>query len=387
MRILYLHQYFRTPKEGGALRSYYLSTALVQAGHTVQLITAYNGDSYKIENVEGVIVHYLPVPYQNQFGFFKRVLAFLKFSFQSTQLALRLPKPDLCFATSTPLTIGIPAFLLKKFRKVPYYFEVRDLWPEAPIQLGIIRNGLLKTLLFWAEKVLYRNAKKIIALSPGMVEGVKKQVPNASVSLIPNIADCAFYQPNYSERKQFEEPFQISYFGTLGKANQLEFLLKAAEACQNAGLKQVKFVIAGTGAEETELKNLADRLNLQNVRFTGHLTRSEVLELLQNSHATYTSFAEIPVLETNSPNKFFDSLAAGKLCIVNTKGWLKELVEENASGFYANPNDPAVFTRKLLPFLKNPELLDTAQQNARMLAETEFSRELLSRKFTDLFEV
>lgn len=385
MRILYLHQYFRTPEEGGALRSYYLSQALLQAGHTVELITAWNGPAYKTLWVEGLKVHYLPIPYANKFGFLARLRAFLQFSYQSTKLAFSLPNPDLCFTTSTPLTIGLPAWLLKKFRGVPYYFEVRDLWPEAPVQLGFIRNPVLKKLLFWAEKVLYRNATKIIALSPGMVAGVKKQEKRVPVHLIPNLADCIYYQPVFRQRQHPSEPFHICYIGTLGKANRLAFLLEAAAALQRAGLEQVNFTLAGTGAEENALKEMAQKLQLKNVTFAGHLTRSQVQQLLQRADATYTSFDQIPVLETNSPNKFFDGLAAGKLSIVNTRGWLQELVEENNCGFYADPLNPGDFVARLRPFIQDPALLKSYQQNARHLAESQFSRTLLGQAFVQLF--
>lgn len=385
MKILYLHQYFRTPVEGGALRSYYLSQALIQAGHEVELITAYNGEVYKISQVEGVTVHYLPIAYRNDFGFLARILAFLKFSVKSIWLAFKLKNIDLCFATSTPLTVGLPALLLKKFRKVPYYFEVRDLWPEAPIQLGVIQNSFLKTVLIWFEKLLYKNAEKIIALSPGMVAGIQKYNLQKPVYLIPNIADCQFYQPAYSERTDSNEPFIISYLGTLGRANRVEYLLNVAKVCLEARLNQVQFIIAGTGADAEKLKAFVKDQNLVNVQFAGQLTRAEIAGLLQRSHATYTSFDQIPVLETNSPNKFFDSLAAGKLTIVNTQGWLQELVAQNACGFYADPEKPSVFVQQLLPFLTDNNHLRTYQQNARKLAETEFSRELLSRKFIQLF--
>ena len=385
MKILYLHQYFRKPEEGGALRSYYLSSALVKAGHEVELITAYNGETYRTETVEGVKVHYLPIAYDNRFGFTARINAFLKFSWQSTRLAFKIKDVAVCFATSTPLTIGIPALLLKKLRGIPYIFEVRDLWPEAPVQLGFIRNKMLKTLLFWFEKVFYRNACKIVALSPGMVAGVKKYNLPVPVFIIPNIADCRFYRPVYTKRISESEPFIISYVGTLGRTNRVDFLLDIANHCVEENLKQVKFIIAGSGAEAQYLKQKAQQLQLTNVVFAGHLNREQVLELLDRSAATYTSFDQIPVLETNSPNKFFDSLAAGKLCLVNTEGWLKELVEKNQCGFYADPSQPAVFVQKLLPFLKDLSLLNTFQQNARTLAETEFSREKLSREFVALF--
>ncbi|MFC5270564.1 glycosyltransferase family 4 protein [Adhaeribacter terreus] len=385
MRILYLHQYFRKPSEGGALRSYYLSSALAKAGHEVELITAYNGKTYKTETIAGVNVHYLPVAYDNRFGFPARIKAFLKFSWQSTRLAFKLENIDVCFATSTPLTIGIPALLLKKFRGTPYIFEVRDLWPEAPVQLGYIRNELLKTVLFWFEKLLYRNAAKIVALSPGMVAGVKKYKLPVPVFLIPNIADCQFFQPVFTEKISTLEPFIISYLGTLGRANRVDFLLDIARICQEKNLQQVKFIIAGSGAESRHLKQKAQKLNLHNVEFAGHFNRKQVQKLLNRSAATYTSFDKIPVLQTNSPNKFFDSLAAGKLCLVNTNGWLQDLVEKNNCGFYADPHQPAVFVQKLLPFLTDATFLKTCQQNARNLAEQEFSREKLSRQFVSLF--
>lgn len=386
MKIIYLHQYFKTPSEGGALRSYYLSQALVQAGHSVELITSYNGAHYKIENVEGVTVHYLPVPYSNKLGFAGRIKAFLKFGWLSSRLAFKIKNADVCFATSTPLTIGIPALLLKKLRGIPYYFEVRDLWPEAPVQLGFIRNRFLKSVLYGLEKLLYRNAAHIVALSPGMVSGVKRYRLQTPVHLIPNIADCTFYRPDFTNIPSPEKPFIIAYIGTLGRANRVGFLLDIAKVCLEADLTRIQFIIAGSGAETEVLKERAAKEELTNVTFREHLTRQQVRELLQQAAATYTSFDTVPVLETNSPNKFFDGLAAGKLSIVNTHGWLQELVETHSCGFYLNPEEPEAFPDKILPFLKDPVLLREYQKNARRLAEKEFLRGKLSVQFVRLFQ-
>jgi glycosyltransferase involved in cell wall biosynthesis len=386
MRILYLHQYFRKPSEGGALRSYYLSKALVHAGHTVELITSWNGNDNKTATVEGINVHYLPVAYENKFGVAARLMAFFRFGWQSAKLAFNLGKFDLCFATSTPLTIGIPALLLKKLKGTPYYFEVRDLWPEAPIQLGYIKNPIVKRLLTRLEKVLYCNAAKIIALSPGMVAGIKKHEPAAPVYLIPNMADCEFFHSNFTELNSKSDSFLVAYTGTLGRANRVESLLEIALACQEKQLSQIRFVIAGSGAEAEKLQLKAKALQLNNVEFTGQLNRNEIRDLLNRAAATFTSFDTFPVLETNSPNKFFDSLAAGKLTIVNTKGWLRELVEENYCGFYTEPRLPETFTEKIIPFLENNSLLRQYQQNARKLAESRFSRKKLTEEFVALFK-
>ncbi|PRY07855.1 glycosyltransferase involved in cell wall biosynthesis [Pontibacter ummariensis] len=386
MKILYIHQYFRTPEQGGGLRSYYLSKALVQAGHQVEMITAYEGDSYYTACVEGIKVHYLPIPYSNNFGFSRRVLAFLRYTLQSIWLALKVKGVDLCYITSTPLTVGLVALAVKKLKGTPYYFEVRDLWPEGPVQLGFIRNKLLQRLLYTFERYIYKQAEKVVALSPGMARGVRPYVSPGKVAVIPNMADCSFFTSKSPLRHSLEEPFVVCYTGAIGLANHLEYLLDVAQACLQHHLPQVQFLIAGEGAMEDRLKEKAQALGLHNITWLGYLNKMEIRELLSSAHATYTSFAPFPILETNSPNKFFDSLAAAKLTIVNTKGWLKEMVEEHGCGFYADPQEPASFVQQLKPYLAQPCLLVKAQHQARELAKTEFARAILSQRFLDYIE-
>jgi glycosyltransferase involved in cell wall biosynthesis len=162
-------------------------------------------------------------------------------------------------------------------------------------------------------------------------------------------------------------------------------LLAVAAACLAQNLWQVNFIIAGAGAEADKLKELARQQNLANITWAGTLNREQVKAQLAAAHATYTSFDTQPVLRTTSPNKFFDSLAAGKLTIVNTQGWLKDLVEQHNCGFYAAPDSPEDFIRQLLPYLQQPQLLQQAQQNARKLAESNFSRERITQQFLQLF--
>jgi glycosyltransferase involved in cell wall biosynthesis len=385
MNILYIHQYFRKPALGGALRSYYLAKALVNAGHSVVLITACNGPEYYQEQVDGIQVHYLPVPYDNNFSSFRRILSFIRFTLQSIKLALGQKNIHLCYATSTPLTVGLVALALKKIKNIPFYFEVRDLWPAAPIQLGYIRQKWVQRLLYAFEHYLYKQADKVIALSPGMLAGIKPYKPSWAITMLPNMADCVFYAPHSPVRNHFNDPFYICYTGALGRANRVAFLLVAANACLLQGLTQVKFFIAGTGSEADLLQEIARDLKLDNITWTGSLNREQVRQYLNMAHATYTSFDTKPILETNSPNKFFDSLAAGKLTIVNTSGWLKHLVEEHKCGFYADPEKPQEFVQKLIPYLEHPDLLLHAQQHARQMAEEKFSRETITGQFVQLF--
>ena len=142
MRILYIHQYFKTPEEGGSIRSYYLAKGLVDAGHEVTMVTAHNGP-YEVKKIDGVAVHYLPVPYDNSFGFAQRLWSFWSFVKLAKKEAKSLPKQDLAYVMTTPLTTGFIATYLKKELNLSYYFEVGDLWPEAPIQMGVIKNKWL----------------------------------------------------------------------------------------------------------------------------------------------------------------------------------------------------------------------------------------------------
>jgi glycosyltransferase involved in cell wall biosynthesis len=390
MKIIYIHQYFKTPEEGGAIRSWHLAGALAKAGHEVELITSHNKNIYEEKMINGFRVHYLPVPYKNNFGSFKRILSFIRFSRLAYRKAKEFKDADLCYASSTPLTVGLTALNLKAKLGLPFYFEVRDLWPEAPIQMGAIRNYFVKRYLYNLEKRIYQQAEKIIALSPGIREGVLKIVPAKDVVMIPNMSDCDFFKMEEKSDTLLakygiaKDRFVISYTGSLGKANKVEFFLDIAEATAKNHLPVV-FLIAGEGSQAEALKAKANIKQQNNVIFIGSGGKKFVREILTISDATYTSFDTKAILETNSPNKFFDSLAAGKLTIVNTKGWLKELLENNESGFYADPLNPSDFLKRLIPFLEDKNLLRRYQKNARNLAEKEFSAGEQNKRFLNLF--
>ncbi|HEY8401776.1 MAG TPA: glycosyltransferase family 4 protein [Cytophagaceae bacterium] len=389
MKILYIHQYFLTPSEGGAIRSYYLAKSLVDNGHEVEMITSHNAQEYKVENVEGIKVHYLPVAYDNRFGFFRRIFSFLLFLLKAYNTAKKIEDVELCYATSTPLTIGLIALRLKRKHNIPYYFEVRDLWPEAPIQMGFIKNYFLKKFLYKMEETIYKNATLLVALSPGIRDGIERVVPDKLVYLIPNLSDCTFFKMEakdkaLEEKFKVKDKFVISYFGAIGKVNNLESIIPVMIACQQKNLP-VEFLIAGKGAEADKIKALCEKAGLNNTQFLGFLNKEGVSEVMNVTDAAYISFANKPILETNSPNKFFDALAAAKLCITNTKGWIKELVEQKECGFYYDNSSPQVFLDKLTPFLEDKNKLFEFQKNARILAEQHFSREIQTQRFVKLF--
>ena len=388
MKVLILHQYFNTPATGGALRSYYLATALAQNGIETKVITTHNHPDRKTEFVDGVEIHYLPIPYDNRFGFFKRVSSFLKFVWSIVREAGQFKDTDVCYAISTPLTIGLAAIWIKKRYKIPYFFEVGDLWPEAPIQLGIIKNPILKTILYKLEKTIYVGAREIVALSEAIKEDIQRKVGAKQIHVIPNMADTEFYKPE-SKRPELEEKFGvhnkfvISYIGTIGLANGLEFFLTCAEASRTL---PIQFLLCGEGAMLPNLKQAAADRKMGNVTFIAGQNREGVREVLNVTDAVFVSYQQLPVLETGSPNKYFDGLAAGKLMIVNAKGWMKEEVEKNICGIYVDPRHPEEFAGRVSAFVSDKRELEKYQAASRKLAEDVYSRSSLGGKFVQMVE-
>ncbi len=390
MKVLLLHQHFNIPQKGGAIRSYYLAKALVDKGIETLVITGHNEKTYRKENIEGVEVHYLPIAYDNKFGFAARAISFLKYNWGAMRMVRKIDHVDCCYAISVPLTIGLVAMWIKKFYKIPYIFEVGDLWPDAPIQLGFVQNYFFRQFLFSVEKQIYRSAKSIVALSPAIEDAVKEKTALSSIThLIPNMADCDFYKPEIKspvleDKFNVRGKFVVSYIGAVGVANGLDYFLECANASRKAELP-IHFLLCGEGALRERLMTNVKQMGLQNLTFIDFQNREGVKEVMNVTDAAFICYKNVPILETGSPNKFFDGLAAGKLIIVNFGGWIKKEIEEARCGIFVDPKHPTDFVKKVLPFLSDEKQLKSYQEASRQLAEKKYSRKIVSEKFAKLF--
>lgn len=379
MKIIYIHQYFKTPEEGGAVRSYHLAKGLVDAGYEVEMITGGNQKYYDQRRIDGIKVHFLPVDYDQKFGFWKRIVSFLSFVKQAKNLLPKLSRPDILYISSTPLTTGLIGLWAKKNLALPYVFEVRDLWPEAPIQVGAIRNPFLKKYLISLEARIYRNALSLVALSPGIAEHLRKVAPDRLVNLIPNFSDldCFFPQEkneNLLRKYRLNTSLTIAYTGALGQVNAVEELLELADKAQNRQ-KSWQFLIMGAGSHEGKLREIAAQKNLKNIKFIPFGSKEKVNEVLSLADFAWISFAHLPVLKTNSPNKFFDGLAAGKAILVNHKGWVYQLVRQYELGISCLPEKIKNAFAELERLETDPKSILQMQRNSRALAEKFFSKE------------
>ena len=392
MNILYIHQYFVTPNEPGGTRSYWISKELIKRGHHVTMITA-SKDKSGHYDIDGIDVIYVKNIYTNSMTKLQKVMSFVKFIFQSISVAAKQKNVDLVYATSTPLTIGAIALALRNLKGWRYVFEVRDLWPEFPIQIGVVKNPALIWLLRRFEKRIYKRSEHVVALSPGMQEGVVKAgTPIEKTSMIPNMSKPDIFYPHETNMdivRQFNidlTKFNVIHFGSMGVANGLDYIIKAAIELKKKGDNSIQFLFMGSGATLPLLEEMVKKNDLRNVRFLGNYKVRIVAEVTNCCDASITSFKNLPILATNSPNKLFDSLSAGKPIIVNSAGWTKDLVENENCGFYVDSEKPKMLADKLLEYKDNTQLLKQWGENARRLSIEVYDKSKLSAQVADVLE-
>ena len=395
MNILYIHQYFFTPQEPGATRSYWIARELVRRGHNVTMICSTNENHPNAceMDIDGIHVIYVKNDYSNYMPAYRKVLSFVNFIRLAIKEGAKQKGVDLMYATSTPLTVGYIAMRLKARRGWKYVFEVRDLWPEFPIQIGAIKNKLAIKYLRGLEHRIYERSEHVVALSPGMKDGVLEAgTPEEKCSMIPNMSkpDKFFpHEPNMEVASQFGvdlSKFNVIHFGSMGRANGLKYITDAAKVLQDGGNTDVNFVFLGDGATCPELKKQAEEQELRNVQFLGNHPMETVAEVVNLCDASITTFLNLPILQTNSPNKLFDSLSAGKPIIVNSAGWTKDLVEKDDCGFFVDPERPGELAEKLLQYKDDEETLKRWGVNARKLSLKVFDKDILSAKVADVLE-
>lgn len=402
MRVLYFHQHFSTPKGSAGTRSYEMAVALLRRGHQVTMVcgsyaqgkTGLTGPFVRGRRrgiVDGIDVIELDLRYGNELSFLRRSLLFLRYSLNSIGIALR-KKCDVIFATTTPLTAGIPGIFGRWFRRKPFVFEVRDLWPELPRAMGVITNPLVLSGMSILEWTSYRSATRLIGLSPGIVDGITRRgVATDRIAMIPNGCDLELFSPDaeaWRPAEVIKDDFLAVFTGTHGIANGLNAVLDAACVLKQRGRNGIKITLVGQGREKENLIARATRESLDNVIFLDPVPKTKLAGLLAGADLGLQILQNVPAFYYGtSPNKFFDYIAAGLPVLNNYPGWLADLIESGSAGFAVAPADPGAFADALEEACDNPDTLGWMGANARRMAEDTFSRERLARQFVDWLEV
>lgn len=401
MKVLYFHQHFVTPHGAGAIRSYAMARKLIERGHQVTMVcgsmkggnTGLTGPYEKGVRrgwVDGIDVIELNLVYSNNDGFLKRSLTFMKFALRSVVLALREPY-DLVFATTTPLTAGIPGIAARWLRGKPFVFEVRDLWPELPRAMGVIRNPAVLWAMGALEWASYRSAHGLVGLSPGIVEGIMRLgVERNHIELVPNGCDLALFSQElvpWRPEGVAASDLMAVFAGTHGMANGLNAVLDAAVELKRRGRNDIKIVLIGEGKLKPSLHARAIEEGLDNVIFHDSVNKAKLAGLMASTDIGLQVLANVRAFYFGtSPNKFFDYIAAGLPVLNNYPGWLAEMIQGNNCGFAVPPDQPIAFADALVKACDDRDMLKDMGVNARALANREFDRHILADRWVDFLQ-
>ncbi len=402
MNVIYFHQHFSTPKGATGTRSYEMARRLMEQGHTVTMVCGsfgpgVTGLTQPFEHgrrrgmVDGIDVVEMDLSYSNKDGFVKRAGLFMKFALASVSLALR-EKYDIAFATTTPLTAGLPGIAARWLRRKPFVFEVRDLWPELPREMGAITNPVVLWLLSALEWASYRSAHRCIGLSPGIVEGIAKRgVPRDRIAMIPNGCDLEIFDAPedtaWRPEGVAEGDLMAVFSGTHGLANGLGAVLDAVTVLKARGRDDIKIVLIGDGRLKPELLARAEREGLRNVIFHDPVPKARLAGLFASADLGLQCLANIPAFYYGtSPNKFFDYISAGLPVLNNYPGWLAGMIEEKRCGFPVSPNNAEAFADALERAAVDRNALVEMGANAKALARREFARDKLVNRWIDWVE-
>lgn len=398
MRIVYLHQHFKSPTMVGGTRSYEMGRRFAACGHEVHMITSDSDadgrseETWRETDESGIRVHWTPVPYNNKMSYLRRIDAFIRFATRAAGRARAL-RGDVVFATSTPLTIALPGVYAAWRNRTPFVFEVRDLWPELPIAMKALRNPLSITAARALEAFAYQRSTHIVALSPGMRTGVvKRGIDPARVSVVPNSCDLDLFDVPASAGRQFREANEwlhdrplVVYTGTLGRINGVGYLARvAAEVARRDA--NVRFLVVGGGYEEGQIRQQAEQLGVlnRNLFMMGSLPKHEIPTVLSAADIATSLFIDLPEMWANSANKFFDALAAGRPVAINHEGWLADLIRERGIGLVLHPHDVGVAAGTLLSYLHDETTMALARESARCTARELFNRDVLASQLEDV---
>jgi glycosyltransferase involved in cell wall biosynthesis len=338
----------------------------------------------------GVDLVRFDVPYDNTMSAPRRLGAFLHYAARALQYGLRMPRPDVILGSSTPLTAAAVAGTVARLRGRPWIFEVRDLWPAFPIQMGAVPDSGLHGLLRGGEAALYRSAAHVVTLSPDMEQHVRVRAPEASVTTqaygaglryLDEVGDAA--REHMSERLSLNRPHLVLYAGTFGRANAIPTLLDAARRLTDAR-SDVLVAFAGRGHHAPQVERAAQQHDA--IRRLSPLPYPETLALFERADLSLVSFLDRPVLAANAPGKFFDSLAAGTPVVVTNPGWTKRFVERHACGWFVPPESPEALAAQIRSVLASPDVLAETGRHAEAAARRHFDREAMLDRYAALVD-
>lgn len=398
-----IHQYFLEDNGGGGSRWNEMSRIWVAEGHQVTVVA---GNGHYMSQEDGIAKKFFAknvnsnsvriirchVSRRYHSGFAGRLWAYFSFTFSATLGGILYARDsyDLVLVTSPPLLAGIAGLLISRWKRIPFYLEIRDLWPESAIDTGVLKNGFLIRLSYLLENQLYRKARLINVLTPAFRKVLthEKKVSPSKIIMVPNAADFSlsehylqtFDREAFRCELKLENKFVVIYVGAHGVANHLIQILEAADLLRDTN---VLFLLLGDGMQKKQLIEEAFRMQLNNVRFQDPVGKTEIFKYILAADAGTSVLKKADTFKTIYSNKTFDYFSCKKPVLMAIDGISRQLVEEARAGIFVEPENPADFAFKIRQYMNDPTRCRIEGENGYQFARAHFDREILAKKYLE----
>jgi glycosyltransferase involved in cell wall biosynthesis len=411
VKILYVSQYFPPEMGAPAARAAELSRYWAENGHDVTVLTGFPNHPTGVvpaeycrkfrrlvtrESVDGAkVVRTWLLPFPNRKAY-ERMLNYGSFFISSASTGLLLSRPNVIIATSPQLLVGLSGWWLARCKKVPFVFEVRDLWPESLAAVGMgDENSLLHRLLSRVAGFLYRSSERVAVVTPAFKDHLVNhwRLPGEKIAIVQNGVDTELFSPrrthsNLSDgdlRSELagEEKFVVSYIGTIGMAQALETLVEAAARLQNSN---ILFLVVGEGADKKRIMALARSRDLNNLRFVDQQPRERIPSYICASDACVVLLKKTDLFKTVIPTKMLEFMACARPIILGVDGQARAILQEAQAGLFVEPENPYALAQAVNLLAGDPALCESLGRNGRRHILQHYSRRQTARVYLEVLE-
>lgn len=399
MHLLLIHQAFGHPFRKGGTRHYEFARYMAEYGHKLSAVTSDVDSSsnervtektrlFSKEEIDGVSVYRAYTLSTVNSNFILRIFSFLSFAVTSVLASLKVPDVDVVMGTSPQIFQAFSAWVVATLRRKPFLLEVRDLWPDFAIDMGVLKNPFLIWLARQLESFLYARALHIVVNSPAYRDYmINRGIRPEKVTLVANGVDPSTFFPEETAPQIREElnlngKFIATYAGALGMANDISTILQAADKLRDEG--NIRFLILGDGKERKALEAEAETRGLNNVLFAGSCPKCDLPLYLATSDVCLATLMDIKMFETTYPNKVFDYMAAGRPTILGIGGVIRKVVEDAKGGIFVGPGNPDKLAQAVRDLFNDPGRCQAMGRDARKHVEEHFNRKKQAGQFLEL---
>ena len=412
MKILYVSQYFPPEMGAPAARAAELSRHWAAAGHEVTVLTGFPNHPTGVvppeyrrkfrrlvarEQTDGVnVIRTWLLPFPNRKAY-ERILNYSSFCASAASTGLFLARPDVVIATSPQLLVALSGWWLARCKRVPFVFEVRDLWPESLAAVGVgDANSLLHRTLAGIAAFLYRHSDRIAVVTPAFEDYLVEhwRVPREKISVIENGVETSLFAPEpltggaeTGLRRELgvEGKFVVSYIGTMGMAHGLETIIAAALQLQDAN-PEIAFLIVGEGAEKDRILSLARERGLNNLRFIDQQPRERIPAYIRASDVCLVLLKKAEVFKTVIPTKMLEFMSCARPVILGVDGQARNILEEARGGLVIEPENSVDLVNAIRYLSANPQIVRELGKNGREHIVRKFSRRHTAEKYIRMLE-